>query len=132
MVENLEHPLGPIPWQRVVQRGCEVQHHHRRRKDAHAQNSRYAATLKCGKHENWGSSHCRQQADTMADAVRDFFPERLRAFSPCGRFDHDPISCAAHLQLGRITNVANTTILISPMGSLLNASALGFPVGPMM
>jgi len=52
VVKKLKYFLGAIPWQRVVEHGCEVQQHHCCSEDARACNPRCAAIPNCGKDEN--------------------------------------------------------------------------------
>ena len=53
-----------------------------------AHDARRAALADRADDEKWDGNHCRQQADTVAEAVRDLLSERLWALRQCERFGH--------------------------------------------
>ena len=86
MLEHLERALAPAGRESVVDGGGQVEEHHGRGEHARADHEQGRPPVHRLRQENGGSHECRDQADTVADAVRNLFAERLRTLechSPC-------------------------------------------------
>jgi hypothetical protein len=96
VIENLEYALRAAPRQSVKERGGEIQQHHGDREHARAYGSRYVSTPVRDHDENREGSQRRQQAEAVADAVRDLLSEGLWPLVQLHNFDHRCIPYMAH------------------------------------
>ncbi len=74
---NVECALRAARRQSVKERGCEIQQHHGAREHARTYDSRYVSTLVRHDDQNREGSQRRQQAEAVANAVRDLLSEGL-------------------------------------------------------
>jgi len=79
MVQFSEDMLSPVSRQGVIEGGYQVEQHRRRGKDAGARDVPRVAVTERPQHEKRCRDHGSHEPDAMAHAVRDFFPEGLRA-----------------------------------------------------
>ena len=88
MLDHPEDALGLAGRQRVIKRRAEVEQNDRRREYAHPGNESGVTLAHCMHDQKWNTDECGDQRCPVADAVRYFLAQRLRAFGAGGQWAH--------------------------------------------
>ena len=103
VLDDLKYALGLAARERVIERRGQVQQHHRRGEDTRANDERRTTAIYRRRDEEGGGGDRSDETQTMADAIRDFFPDGLNSFGYERLSAHDitptpqVISQAGHL-----------------------------------
>ena len=80
MLDYLENLLGLACREGVIEGGSQVQQYHGAGENSRADEESRRSLSRCLHDKKRGANECRDQSDTMADAVGNFFPPRLFTF----------------------------------------------------
>lgn len=77
VVEDVEDSLRAVFGQRVIHRGTQVEENHGCSKNGNTHGGCSIAFVRCGHNQDRSGGQCRDEGQAVADAVGDFFTQRL-------------------------------------------------------